>query len=79
MNQREQPVRVFGGESFEAGRVQSLLQSEGIDAALVGGNLGAWAPHLAVGGGVDAVQVVVRKEDAERALRLLADQGLSSL
>jgi len=76
MNQKDRLVEVFGGESFEAGRVHSLLASEGIDAALVGGNLGAWAPHLSVGGGVDAVRVVVRQADADRAMQVITEQGL---
>jgi hypothetical protein len=79
MTQSEQPVEVFGGESFEAGRVQSLLASEGIEASVLGGSRGTWAPHLSVGGGVDAVRVVVRKADAERARQVIAEQGLASL
>ena len=77
MNQREQLIELFAGESFEAGRIHSLLVSEGIDAALEGGNLGTWAPHLAVGGGVGAVRVVVRQADVERARKILTDHGLA--
>jgi len=78
MAKQDRLVEVFSGESFEAGRVQSLLESEGIEAALVGGGLGTSAPHLSVGGGVGAVRVAVRQADAERARQVMAEQGLAS-
>ncbi len=78
MNQREQLIELFAGESFEAGRVHSLLLSEGIEAVLEGGSLGTSAPHLAVGGGVGAVRVVVRRADVERAQQVLTEHGLAS-
>ena len=69
MNQREQLVRIFEGESFEAGSVQSFLNAEGIEAAVVGSQIGSWDPHLTV--------VLVRNSDVERALRIMAGQGFA--
>jgi len=70
MNKKDQLVEVFSGESFEAGRVQSLLGSEGIEATVVGSRIGTWAPHLSV--------VIVRPVDAERARQVMTEQGLAS-
>jgi hypothetical protein len=77
MSKEDQPVEVFAGESFEAGRVQSLLEAEGVRAVLVGENLGTTAPYMAVGGGVAAVRVIVPRASAEQALRLIKEHGLA--
>ncbi len=67
----EERVVVFAGTTAESDLVRLHLQESGIDARMVGENLGTWAPYAAESGGAGAVKVSVPIGDAPKANDLL--------
>lgn len=71
---KESPYKnreVFAGNIIEAGMVQHLLQSKGIEADLRDEMLGMLAPWVASPGGAGAVKVMVNEADFTDALALI--------
>ncbi len=65
-------VEVFHGDTIEAGLARSFLEAEGVRVFLGNENLGFLEPWLLTPAGLDATQVLVPKDQAERARELLA-------
>jgi len=67
-------VEVFKGDTIEAGLVHSLLEAEGFQAFLGNENLGFLEPWLLTPAGLDATKVLVPRDQAERARRILGNR-----
>lgn len=64
-------VDVFTGTPWEAELVKGLLESAGIEAALIDDNLGSMAPAVTVNLGPGGVRVVVAPDNYEIAVQLV--------
>jgi hypothetical protein len=71
-------ITVFAGPAVEAALVRTLLESAGITVHLDGEHIGNAAPHIASGGGANAVKVKVAMDHAARAREILASRGENS-
>ena len=65
-------VQVYAGTMMEAGFIQSLLESEGIQAYLKDEIMGTLVPWYASPGGAGAVKVLVEANDAVKANQVVA-------
>ena len=73
MEQAEYKTReVFAGNIIEAGMVQHLLYSKGIEADFRDEMLGMLAPWVASPGGAGAVKVMVAERDFTAAMALIS-------
>lgn len=66
-------IQVFAGTMMQAGMIQSLLESEGIQTYLKDGIMGTLVPWYTSPGGAGAVKILVEAGDADRALQLIGE------
>ena len=72
MNEKQDLVCVFKGQSFEAEIVRGRLESEGISAMIMNNSMSAiFSTYTAMAG---PVCVLVNSQDQERATELLKEQ-----
>jgi hypothetical protein len=64
-------VVVYAGSAMEAGRVQSLLESEGIRASLDGENVAAVEAGVVGAGGMGLAKVLVARNDVDAAKKII--------
>lgn len=72
MNEKQDLVCVFKGDSFESEVVRARLEADGIPAMIINNSLSAiFSTYTAMAG---PVSVMVNPQDEERAVKLLQEQ-----
>ena len=72
MNEKQDLVCVFKGDSFESEVVRGRLEADGIPAMIMNNSLSAiFSTYTALAG---PVSVMVNSQDEERAVKLLQEQ-----
>ncbi len=72
MNEKQDLVCVFKGDSFESEVVRARLEADGIPAMIMNNSLSAiFSTYTAMAG---PVSVMVNPQDEERAVKLLQEQ-----
>ncbi len=72
MNEKQDLVCVFKGDSFESEVVRGRLEADGIPAMIMNNSLSAiFSTYTAMAG---PVSVMVNPQDEERAVKLLQEQ-----
>jgi hypothetical protein len=72
MNEKQDLVCVFKGDSFESEVVRARLEADGIPAMIMNNSLSAiFSTYTAMAG---PVSVMVNSQDEERAVKLLQEQ-----
>lgn len=72
MNEKQDLVCVFKGDSFESEVVRGRLEADGIPAMIMNNSLSAiFSTYTAMAG---PVSVMVNSQDEERAVKLLQEQ-----
>ena len=68
-------VEVFAGSPVKAGMIRSLLEADGLMAIVRDENAATiWPAHF-VGAGLGSAKVVVPRDQADRARKILANVG----
>jgi len=68
-------VEVFAGSPVKAGMIRSLLEADGLMAFVRDENAATiWPAHF-VGAGLGSAKVVVPRDQADRARKILANVG----
>ena len=72
MNEKQDLVCVFKGDSFESEVIRGRLEADGIPAMIMNNSLSAiFSTYTAMAG---PVSVMVNSQDEERAVKLLQEQ-----
>ncbi len=66
-------VEIYAGNILEAGFIQSMLESAGINAFLKDEIMGTLIPWWAAPGGAGAVKVIISNDDLEKAKLIVAE------
>jgi len=73
MSARDEPVVVYAGTLVEVDILKSLLEVNGIRAFLQNESMGVLASWYVSPGGAQPIRVIVAREDADEARRVVAE------
>lgn len=77
MSNPDDLIVVFSGNTFEADRIRTELENNGIPAFLKDEFIGSIAPWHAAPGGAGAVKVTVARKNIEEAIKIIRHMGES--